>query len=192
MPAQPARYRDSKPDDLLASALRTLAKEWMQRLSNTFLNRSLPPRPRVAAPASTEMSTSTATVNAPRHGQGERILYIDDEEPLVFLATRVLKRMGYSISGFSCAKDAIKTFRADPLQFDLVITDCNMPGASGLEVATELRAIRPDVPIVLCSGYITDEVRELASKAGIHEVLYKPSGMEEFGNAIHRLIAKDS
>jgi DNA-binding NarL/FixJ family response regulator len=66
----------------------------------------------------------------------------------------------------------------------------NMPGASGVEFAAELLRVRPDLPIVLCSGHVTDELRELARKAGIRDVLYKPSTMHEFGEAIHRLAAK--
>ncbi len=132
----------------------------------------------------------TARDGAQHLGNGEHILYIDDEEPLVFLATRMLKRMGYRISGYHRSEDAIRAFREDPTRFDLIITDHNMPETSGLQVASELLAVRADVPIVLCSGHVTDELRELAHYAGIREVLYKPSSMEDFGQAIHRLIAK--
>jgi PAS domain S-box-containing protein len=127
---------------------------------------------------------------APQEGRGEHVLYLDDEEPLVFLATRMLERLGYRISGFTRAADALHSFRQAPAQFDLAVTDMNMPGASGVEFAAELLRVRPDLPIVLCSGHVTDELRELARKAGIRDVLYKPSTMHEFGEAIHRLAAK--
>jgi CheY-like chemotaxis protein len=118
------------------------------------------------------------------------VLYLDDEEPLVFLARRMLERLGYRISGFTRALDALEAFRQAPAQFDLAVTDMNMPGASGVEFAAELLRLRPDMPVVLCSGHVTDELRELARKAGIREVLYKPSTMQEFSEAIHRLAIK--
>jgi CheY-like chemotaxis protein len=142
--------------------------------------------PAAAAPVQEAAVTATTV---PR-GSNEHILYLDDEEPLIFLATRMLKRLGYRISGFTRAEDALQAFRQNPAQFDLVITDLNMPGASGMEVAAELLQLRPDVPVVLCSGHVTDELRDLAKRGGIREVLYKPSSMEDFSEAIHRLVAR--
>jgi PAS domain S-box-containing protein len=123
----------------------------------------------------------------PGRGGGQSILYLDDEGPLVFLATRMLERLGYRISGYTRADEALQAFRADPGRFDLVITDLNMPGVSGMQIAAEILALRPGLPVVLCSGYVTDELRQRARDAGICEVLYKPATMEEFSQAIHRL-----
>jgi CheY-like chemotaxis protein len=102
----------------------------------------------------------------------------------------MLKRLGYRISGYTRVEDAMKAFRENPHQFDLVITDLNMPGAHGMEVAADLLQLRPDLPVVLCSGHVTEELRESARNAGIREVLYKPNTMEEFSEAIHRLASK--
>jgi PAS domain S-box-containing protein len=142
--------------------------------------------PAAAAPA----QPAPEVEQAPHEGRGERVLYLDDEEPLVFLATRMLERLGYRISGFTRAADALEAFRQAPAQFDMAVTDMNMPGASGLEFAAELLRLRPDLPVVLCSGHVTDELRDLARKVGIREVLYKPSTMQEFSEAIHRLASK--
>jgi PAS domain S-box-containing protein len=125
-----------------------------------------------------------------REARGERVLYVDDEEPLIFLAKRMLERLGYHITGCTRAQDAIDVFSKSPSQFDVVVTDMNMPGCSGLELATALLRERPDIPIVLCSGHVTDELREAARRIGVREVVYKPSTMEEFGEAIHRLAAR--
>jgi CheY-like chemotaxis protein len=119
---------------------------------------------------------------------GQHVLYVDDEEALVFLVTRLLKRLGYRVSAFARSAEALDAFRADPRSFDLVVTDLNMPGASGMQVAAAILAIRSDVPVVLCSGHVTDELRERAAEAGIREVLYKPHSVEDFGTAIGRLL----
>ena len=135
---------------------------------------------------------AAAPVSSPHRGEGQHILYLDDEESLVFLGERMLQRLGYRVTGFTRAADAVQAFRASPGQFDLVITDLNMPGASGLDVAAELLRIRPDVPIVLCSGHVTEELRQRARASGICEVLYKPNTVEEFSEAIHRLATRTS
>ncbi|MBI3371765.1 MAG: PAS-domain containing protein [Betaproteobacteria bacterium] len=125
-------------------------------------------------------------VESPR-GRGERILFLDDEEALVFLAQRMLVRLGYRVSGFSRWEEALEAFRADPDAFDLVISDYNMPGRSGLEIAREMLALRPTMPLVLASGFITDELTANARAIGVAEVLYKPNTVEELADSIHRL-----
>jgi len=136
--------------------------------------------------------SSPAPAPPPSRGQGQHILYLDDEEALVFLAKRTLERLGYRISGFTQVADALHAFRENPGGFDLVITDLNMPGTSGLRVADEFLKLRPGVPVALCSGYVTEELKERARQAGICEVLYKPNTMEEFSHAIHLLTTRDA
>jgi len=121
-------------------------------------------------------------------GCGQHILYIDDEEPLVLLTTRAFERQGYVVSGFTEVTQALAMFRADPYQFDLVVTDYNMPGTSGLEVAAQIMAIRPDISVVLTSGYVNDELADKARQAGIRHVLYKPSTVREFCDAVQRVL----
>ncbi len=121
-------------------------------------------------------------------GTGQRILYLDDEEQLVSLGTRMLRRSGFQISGFTHPAAAIEAFTQNPKGFDVVITDHNMPEQSGLQVAEELFRIRPDVTIVLCSGYLTDDLKEKARQIGIHHVLYKPNTIQELTRSIHGII----
>jgi CheY-like chemotaxis protein len=118
---------------------------------------------------------------------GHNVLYLDDEESLVFLVTRMLERLGYRVSGYTRAEEALAAVRADPGQFDLVVTDLNMPGMSGLDVARELARLRPDLPVVLASGYITEELRAQAPQAGVRQLIYKPSTVEELCAAVQRL-----
>ncbi|HXP82142.1 MAG TPA: PAS domain S-box protein [Verrucomicrobiae bacterium] len=107
-------------------------------------------------------------------GSGRRILYVDDEEALVFLATRKLEHMGYKVSGFTDAENALREFRLRPDDFDLVVTDVSMPGMSGLELARELIAVRANIPIIVTSGYVRPEDEAKAEEIGIREFLLKP------------------
>jgi PAS domain S-box-containing protein len=121
------------------------------------------------------------------HGQGQHVLFLDDEEALVFLATRTLEWLGYRATGFTDAADAVQAFRANPGQFDVVVTDLNMPSISGLDVARELLIVRPDVPVLLCSGHVTEQMHAQALLAGIRHVLYKPNTMEELSATLRHL-----
>jgi signal transduction histidine kinase/DNA-binding response OmpR family regulator len=118
----------------------------------------------------------------------ERILYIDDEAALVKLVSRMLQPFGYSVSGFAAPRLAVASFRSDPSQFDLVITDFNMPDMNGLEVARELIALRPDLPVMLVSGYVTDELKERALATGVREVLSKPVTTNQLRRAIRDVL----
>lgn len=123
-------------------------------------------------------------------GGGQHIMYIDDEEALVELTVQILERLGYTATGFSHAHEAVNAFLADPGGFDLVVTDFNMPGTSGLDVAAQLLAIRPDLSVVLTSGYIDDELVSRAAQAGLRHVLYKPSTIPEFAAALEEVLQK--
>jgi CheY-like chemotaxis protein len=100
----------------------------------------------------------------------------------------MLGRLGYRVSGVSSAREALDVFRADAAGFDLVVTDFNMPGLSGLEVAREVQRIRPVLPVVLTSGYISDELRARASLAGIRELIHKPNTAVELCEVVQRLL----
>ena len=121
-------------------------------------------------------------------GGGKHILYVDDDEAIVFLMTRLLERQGYRVSGFVDARAALAAVSAKPDAFDLVVTDYNMPGMSGLAVAQAVKEIRADLPVALASGYITEELRAKAPAAGVRELIYKPDTAEDFSQAVARLL----
>jgi PAS domain S-box-containing protein len=122
-------------------------------------------------------------------GTGQRILYLDDEEPLVMVARRVLVRLGYEVVGFTIPAEALAAFRADPAGFDLCVTDLNMPSVSGLEIAAELLRLRPALPVALASGNISETLLVRARSMGVREVIYKPTTMAELATAVHRMWA---
>jgi PAS domain S-box-containing protein len=121
------------------------------------------------------------------HGGGKHILYVDDDESVVFLITRLLERQGYRVSGHTDPRQALAAVRAEPGQFDLAVTDYNMPDMSGLDVARALREIRADLPVALASGYITEELRAQAPAAGVIELLYKPNTADDLCDVVARL-----
>jgi signal transduction histidine kinase/CheY-like chemotaxis protein len=118
-----------------------------------------------------------------------RILYLDDEEPIVRVTTKMLEPLGYRVQGFTHASQALATFRADPSQFDLAITDLTMPGANGLEVAGSMMALRPDLPVILTSGFVTDDLMARALGAGIRQVMCKPVTMLEVCQALEAILS---
>ena len=107
-------------------------------------------------------------------GHGETVLLVDDETPLVALGEEMLAVLGYEPVGFRNSSAALAAFHADPQRFDLVLTDEVMPEMTGTELATELHRIRPELPIVLMTGYVGPVPSRALAAAGIRDVLKKP------------------
>jgi CheY-like chemotaxis protein len=121
-------------------------------------------------------------------GSGEHVLYVDDDESIVFLTTRVLQRLGYRVSGFTDVSDALEAIRTAPQSFDVVVTDLSMPIMSGFDFAAAVREIRSDVAVLMTSGYVRPEDRELARERGIRELILKPNTVEDLGHALDRVL----
>jgi PAS domain S-box-containing protein len=117
-------------------------------------------------------------------GNGELVLFVDDEAPLVFLATRTLERMGYRVAAYTHPEEALIAFSREPNRFDAVITDISMPKMTGPELATRLLQIRPDIPIIITSGYIRAEDTEAARRIGVQEIVFKPNTINEFAEIL--------
>ena len=128
-----------------------------------------------------------APVNAVQ-GNGRRVMYVDDDQALVFLISRVLKRKGFVVTTFTDPHAAHATLRADPGGFDLLVTDYNMPGFSGIDLLRQAKAIRPDLPVALASGYVTPELELSAIAEGASALIYKPNDVHEFCDTVQRLI----
>jgi PAS domain S-box-containing protein len=142
------------------------------------------------APARPALPSRPARPSAARPaGSTPRVMYVDDEEPLVVLAMRWLRRLGYEVTGFSDSTQALEAFRARPLDFDALISDISMPGLSGLDLVREVRALRKDVMVVLSSGYLRHEDQQRAKELGAVDVVVKPQSMAEFGRILHRILS---
>ena len=122
------------------------------------------------------------------HGQGQTVMIVDDEMALVALAEETLANLGYEPIGFSSSIAALKAFRDAPQRFDIVLTDETMPELVGTEFAREIRLLRPDVPIVLMSGYSGAQLHERASSVGIQEVLRKPLQSKDIAECFGRVL----
>jgi PAS domain S-box-containing protein len=109
----------------------------------------------------------------------ECILFIDDEEDILNIGARMLCHLGYEVITSSSSMAGLNLFRAQPDRFDLVITDMTMPNLTGDKLALELMKIRPDIPIILCTGYSESINGEVAKKMGIKEFGMKPFGMHD-------------
>ena len=142
--------------------------------------------PAVGAPQTRELAP--AKVQSAVLGNGERVLYIDDDEVMPLMVERLLQRAGYVVECYTDPTFGVEAVRARPDGFDLVVTDFNMPVMSGLDVIRALAMIRPTLPTVLISGLVSDELRAQASNLGVSEVLDKQNALEELAVAVHRTL----
>jgi PAS domain S-box-containing protein len=122
------------------------------------------------------------------HGNGESVMVVDDEKSLVALAEEVLAEIGYEPVGFSSSVLALEAFRAAPQRFDIILTDEMMPDLTGTDLAREIRLLRPDIPIVLTSGYSGAPLNERASAVAIQEVLRKPLRSKDIAECFGRVL----
>jgi PAS domain S-box-containing protein len=120
--------------------------------------------------------------------RSHHVMYVDDDEALVFLVQRLLRRRGYQVSGFTDPHEATAALRADPQRYDLLVTDYNMPGFCGVDLVREARHIRPDLPVALASGYVTAEIEQAAMAEGARALIHKPNDVEELCATVDRLV----
>jgi signal transduction histidine kinase len=131
--------------------------------------------PQIESAAALENEQEAEVSEVPvQYGNGETILVVDDDTPLVRLAEEMLAALGYEPVGFDRTPAALKAFRNDPARFDLVLTDEVMPDMTGIELSGQLHKLRPDLPIVLMTGYGRPLRPRQLRAAGISEVIKKP------------------
>ena len=118
----------------------------------------------------------------------ERVLFIDDEEFLAELGKDLLEKLGYTVIAMTDGPEAIRFFSENPDRFDLVLTDMTMPVITGVEVARSLLGTRPDIPIILLTGYSDDVSTEKAMAMGIRGFLMKPLSRHELATAVRRVL----
>jgi CheY-like chemotaxis protein len=124
-------------------------------------------------------------------GNGERVLLVEDEANLLALTAEVLARLGYEPVPFTDSNAALAAFQGEPRSFDVVITDAVMPGLTGTRLATQLRRQRPDLPIILMSGYTGPSLTRQALAAGISELLAKPLQSRQIAATLARVLHRN-
>jgi nitrogen-specific signal transduction histidine kinase/CheY-like chemotaxis protein len=129
---------------------------------------------------------AVGSLTGPRPGRGEHVMFVDDEDAIVFLGTRILTGLGYRVTGHTNPGAALEAFRAAPDSFDVVISDVLMPGMSGVTLLAEIRQIRRDIPVILTSGRIRPEDIEVARRYELDDPIPKPHTIEEFAWAVSR------
>ena len=114
---------------------------------------------------------------------------MDDDEVILLMVQGLLQRHGLEVAAFRNPRDALAAVKARSDQFDVVVTDHDMPGMSGLDLAREVARIRPDLPILLSSGWVSDELRSEARAVGVREVFCKEDSYRDLGESVLRLLA---
>lgn len=118
----------------------------------------------------------------------ERILFVDDEGFQVDFGKQLLKRLGYKVATRTSSLEALTLFKKNPYNFDLIITDMNMPNLTGVELSEEVMKLRPDIPIILCTGFSDMINEERALQLGIKAFLMKPAAISEFADTIRKVL----
>jgi PAS domain S-box-containing protein len=121
----------------------------------------------------------------------KKILYLDDDESIIFLVDRLLTRRGFTVDAFSQQQEALAALAAAPNAYGLVVTDYNMPGMSGLDIAVKVKALRADLPVAIASGFVDEALREKAAAVGVRELIFKANVVDDFCAAISRLVERD-
>ncbi len=128
--------------------------------------------------------------NGPVTGGTEHVLIVDDESEIVLMEKKVLERLGYTVTSRTSSIEALEAFRADPNKFDIVITDMAMPNMPGDKLSTKLIKIRPEIPILLCTGFSENMPEEKAASLGIKGFLMKPVVMKDLSGKIREVLDK--
>lgn len=118
------------------------------------------------------------------------VMYVDDDKALVFLIQRALTRRGLKVSTFTNPQLAMAALREHPMDIDLLVTDYNMPGISGVAVLREASSIRADLPMALASGYVTPEIEQEARDAGARDLIHKPNDVDEMCETVAQLLGQ--
>ncbi len=107
-------------------------------------------------------------------GSNERILFVDDDSSVAFMAKEMLTSLGYHVTVYTRSEEAFEAFQKAPSDFDMVISDSNMPKLTGILLAEKVMKCRPDIPVVLCTGFSDTDIEEKAKSIGIREIIMKP------------------
>lgn len=137
-----------------------------------------------------EPSSALPAETAAVTGSGQCVMYVDDDEALVFLVKRLLTRKGYRVITFTDPRQALAVLRENCAACDLLVTDYNMPGFSGVDLLREVKALLPGLPVALASGYVTPEIEHDALAAGARALIHKPNDVDELCATVQKLLTE--
>ena len=120
----------------------------------------------------------------------EHILFVDDEPEITFMGKKMLENLGYKVSITSDSISALEEFKKDPDKYSLLVTDQNMPNITGTELAIMMKKIRPQIKVIIITGYADNLSEEVLSQSGISEVILKPMILDDFSKVIRRVLDK--
>ncbi|HDR89208.1 MAG TPA: response regulator [Bacteroidetes bacterium] len=150
---------------------------------------------------------STFRIYLPRHGKGpsdlftdkevlekgkETILFVDDEEEITYMGKKMLENLGYRVNIQTDTRKAVAEFEANHDKYDLLVTDQTMPHMLGTDMARQFRQIRPDLKVIIITGYSNSISSEMLEKEKIDELVLKPIKLSEFSKVIRRVLDKDN
>lgn len=140
--------------------------------------------PQVLTPVETRETADLSPL-----GKGtEKILFVDDEEAIVRIVKQMLERLGYHVIVRTSSVEALEAFRAAPDNFDLVISDMTMPNMTGIQLLQKLKEIRPDIPVIICSGFSEQIDDEKARAMGINAYVMKPVVKNDLAKSIRNAL----
>lgn len=118
----------------------------------------------------------------------EHILFVDDEPEIVFMGKKMLENLGYKVSIRSDSQSALEEFRKNPDKYSLLVTDQNMPGLRGTDLAIKARKIRPGLKVIVITGFADNLSEDILSRSGVSEVILKPMILDDFSKVIRRVL----
>jgi signal transduction histidine kinase/CheY-like chemotaxis protein len=142
------------------------------------------------APDASAEAEPEVSLSQPAFPGSACILFLDDDEDFFLAGRQMLTGLGYEVVALKNSFQALKEFRTQPQRFDLIISDQTMPGLTGLDLAGACKRLRPDVPIILCTGFSEMVTPEKIRSAGIREVVAKPFDLQQISSAIQKTLKK--
>jgi len=121
----------------------------------------------------------------------EYILFVDDEPEITFMGKKMLENLGYKVTISSNSVSAFEEFKTDPSRYSLLVTDQNMPNMTGTELAFKMKALHPNLKVIIITGYSDTLSEEVLEENGISEVLLKPMILDDFSKVIRRVLDKN-
>jgi signal transduction histidine kinase/ActR/RegA family two-component response regulator len=146
----------------------------------------------VRLPVADTEKQQAITGNGQVRGGREHILFVDDEHALAQIGQQLLERLGYTVTSRTSSVEAFEALRSNPDRFDLVITDQTMPNMTGTELSRQIQTLKPELPVILCTGFSETIGSENAMASGIRGFLLKPIALRDLSEAIRQALDRST